>query len=98
MRYVERSRGWRANHDTGAPAELVMASLAVEETIGELGDGVADDLHVLGVEVRAIPAELDQWTNFTDREAARRMRAREAGMQPQMQGVWTHVTGTTGER
>ena len=79
MRLVGQLRAWRANHDVGEPTDLVMASLTVDQIISEVGGGVTEDLRVLELEVCAILKELDQWANFTDREAVRMMRTRELG-------------------
>ena len=79
MRLVGQLRVWRADHDVGEPTDLVMASLTVDQIISEVGGGVTEDLRVLELEVVAILKELDQWANFTDREAMRMMRMRELG-------------------
>ena len=77
MRLVGQLRAWRADHDVGDPAELVVASMTVDQIIGEVGGGVSEDMRVMELEVFAILKELDEWANFTDRAVMRMMHMQE---------------------
>ena len=91
MRLVEQLRAWRADHDVGDPAELVVASLAVEQIIREVGVGGSEDMRVIELEVFEILKELDEWASFSERETMRTTDTQEQG---EYHGVVQRVTGT----